>query len=779
MKHIAQKFSFSFLKTFTEEIFVSLLLLLTTQQLFAQVNEKFDDGNFVENPSWTGNLDRFDATSLSLQLKAPAEAGTSYLSTASAAILDASWQFSVTLQFNPSSSNFARFYLVSDQVDLTGPLNGYFVLIGGASDEVSLFKQTGTSTVKLIDGRDGILDLSIPSVTVLVTRDRAGNWDLKTNIDNPSGFTSEGQTLDAQFLTATHSGVWCRYTATRSDKFLFDDIIITGDHYLPPPPPTWKDVLITEIFADPSPRQDLPDYEFVEIFNASENIFNLKDWSMSDGSQKTKLPDVELQPRQYLILTSVAGIENFQSSGTTVGLSGFPSLNNTGDNVILKNNLGQTIDSLQYNVDWYHDETKKDGGWSLEIIDLHNICGEENNWTASDNETGGTPGKPNSVAAEKPDTSPPIVLSVIPVSDSILLVRFNERLEKIIPSVASFQLTPSLNVRQVKFADHTLRQIQIILDEKISPKSNYTFSVSEIFDCNGNEINPTTFNFALPEEASPGDIVINEVLFNPRPNGVDFVEIFNRSEKYINMKNWSLANVTDLQPSRISPIANEDFLMRPQDYLVLTANASVLESEYIKAIPTAIRSLTQMPSLPDDEGSIALLNSSNVILDQFNYSKEMHNTFIKDDEGVSLERISASSPSHSQNWASAAADEFATPGFRNSCSANPISSDVSSIRVEPEVFIPEFGEPSFTLIHYRFDQPGKIANVKIFDAQGHLVRDVANNSLLGTEGFFRWDGDLNNGSKARIGYYMVWFETFDSNGRVNTIRERLAIASRF
>ncbi len=157
----------------------------------------------------------------------------------------------------------------------------------------------------------------------------------------------------------------------------------------------------------------------------------------------------------------------------------------------------------------------------------------------------------------------------------------------------------------------------------------------------------------------------------------------------------------------------------------------------------------------------------------------MHNTFVKDDEGISLERISASSPSNAQNWASAAAEDFATPGYQNSCSTNPMSSNAKNIHLDPEVFIPEFGEPSFTLIHYKFEQPGKIANVKIFDAQGHLVREVANNSLLGTEGFFRWDGDLNNGTRARVGYYMVWFEVFDSNGSVNTIRERLAIASRF
>ncbi len=112
-------------------------------------------------------------------------------------------QCNVTLQFNPSSSNFARIYLVSDQADLSASLNGYYVLIGGLFDEVSLFKQTGTTSVKLIDGRDGVLDLSITAVRILVTRDRAGNWDLKTNIDNADAFASEGQAHDAQAFTAT------------------------------------------------------------------------------------------------------------------------------------------------------------------------------------------------------------------------------------------------------------------------------------------------------------------------------------------------------------------------------------------------------------------------------------------------------------------------------------------------------------------------------------------------------------------------------------------------
>jgi hypothetical protein len=59
----------------------------------------------------------------------------------------------------------------------------------------------------------------------------------------------------------------------------------------------------------------------------------------------------------------------------------------------LKTNTGQLVDSVNYNTDWYRDDDKLEGGWTLEMIDPNNICGEENNWSSSENPAGGTPVK--------------------------------------------------------------------------------------------------------------------------------------------------------------------------------------------------------------------------------------------------------------------------------------------------------------------------------------------------------------------------------------------------
>ena len=53
----------------------------------------------------------------------------------------------------------------------------------------------------------------------------------------------------------------------------------------------------------------------------------------------------------------------------------------------------------------------------------------------------------------------------------------------------------------------------------------------------GSQFSDNTAIFALPEQGLSKDIIINEVLFNPLNGGVDFVEIYNNSNKFIDLKN--------------------------------------------------------------------------------------------------------------------------------------------------------------------------------------------------------------------------------------------------
>jgi hypothetical protein len=37
---------------------------------------------------------------------------------------------------------------------------------------------------------------------------------------------------------------------------------------------------------------------------------------------------------------------------------------------------------------------------------------------------------------------------------------------------------------------------------------------------------------------------------------------------------------------------------------------------------------------------------------------------------------------------------------------------------------------------------------------------------------------MEDGTKARVGYYVVWVEVFSANGRIETFRERVVVAAK-
>ena len=439
------------------------------------------------------------------------------------------------------------------------------------------------------------------------------------------------------------------------------------------------------------------------------------------------------------------------------------------------------IDKVSYTDSWYQDEDKKQGGFTLELIDPANPCGESDNWIAAEAAAGGTPGTQNSVFENKPDLTGPKLISAIPQSETSVVVKFDEKLETTTPSINAFTITPGMNVSNVSFSDATLKSVTLTLTASLQSATLYSLELQNISDCNGNIIQPgfSSVEFALPEPADERDLIVNEILFNPRSTGTDFIEIYNNSEKYINLKDWKVANYISGSILNPEEITTEDLLLKPHTYMVFTEDRNVIMGEYTQAMEENIFVVEDLPSFNDDEGSVAIITPENEVIDFFSYTDEYHAVFLKDDEGVSLERISFSAVTNdAANWQSASSTAgFATPGYHNSIARGESLAD--KVKVDPEIFEPVSGQPAFTQIHYNFNSGGYVANVKILDAQGREIKQLVNNSTLGTTGFFRWDGDMNDGSKARTGYYIVWMEVFHANGKVDTFRKRVVVASRF
>ena len=88
--------------------FASILSLLLTLCLQAQVTENFTDGDFTDNPIWIGTEDLFTIEDGQLKLFYDTETISStqaFLSTRSEVDIEATWQMQATINTTTSSAN--------------------------------------------------------------------------------------------------------------------------------------------------------------------------------------------------------------------------------------------------------------------------------------------------------------------------------------------------------------------------------------------------------------------------------------------------------------------------------------------------------------------------------------------------------------------------------------------------------------------------------------------------------------------------------------------------
>ncbi|MEM1407873.1 MAG: lamin tail domain-containing protein, partial [Bacteroidota bacterium] len=334
-----------------------------------------------------------------------------------------------------------------------------------------------------------------------------------------------------------------------------------------------RDVIISEFLADPDPPNDLPSGEFVEIFNRSNKVFNLNGWQLSDLSSSSMLGEAYIFPNEYFIICSEEYFSAYSAFGKTIQLERLPTLNNGEDVLILHDEFGKVSDSIQYDLSWYRSSVKQEGGWSLEIIDPYNDCAQVANWEASEDFRGGTPGSENSVFAEKPDLTGPLIVSVLALSADTINILFNEILDESSIVQADYLITPEVGVDSVIIVND-LKELRIVLSNPLQSGISYNISLSAVRDCPGNRIIPNETSFALIEEADIGDVILNEILFDPYPNGADFIEVYNTSAKYINLKEWFFGNVdshgADFIPLDLSMITSDNLVLPPKSYLAFT-----------------------------------------------------------------------------------------------------------------------------------------------------------------------------------------------------------------
>ena len=352
----------------------------------------------------------------------------------------------------------------------------------------------------------------------------------------------------------------------------------------------------------------------------------------------------------------------------------------------------------------------------------------------------------------------------------------------------------TLNIANFRLTDENLINIPITSIQPVAGNdkavdvgfgkvqgTEFYLSVSGVETMSGNQMKPEMINFFWSFPPVPGSVLINEILFNPFPGGVDFVELVNVSEQTIPVHRLKLASRNDtLAMKQIYAISTIKRYLKPGQFLVCTKDSSILASQYFTNNTESFCVMKTLPSFPDDAGTVVLLNDSLEVLDEFSYSSKMHSQFLANEDGVSLERISLTKSTQDRsNWSSAAASVgFATPGLLNSQTQTEAEIQ-DEIVPDPKVFSPNGdGYNDDLSIKYNFSKPGYIGNVRIFDVAGRQVRFLVKNQSIAQEGSWLWDGKSDSGQKQSIGVYIILVEIFDQEGYTKSFKNTCTITDR-
>ncbi|MBI9055283.1 MAG: lamin tail domain-containing protein [Bacteroidales bacterium] len=546
------------------------------------------------------------------------------------------------------------------------------------------------------------------------------------------------------------------------------------------------DIVINEIFADPEPSIELPEFEYIEIYNASEFEIDLSNWKLLIGELEETLPFEKINANEYIIICDEDAESALEVFGKVISVSSLPAIPNTEGNIVLRDKSEQIISRVSYNNSWYQDEYKSEGGWSLEQIDPMNPCGGENNWIASESNLGGTPGQINSVNANNPDLDSPELKRITVIDSVSIQLYFSESIDSLSAMNSNIYnvdagIGDPISIDLIG-TDYT--SLILGFENEFAKNTIFTLEITNgIFDCSGNEINNNTAQFAIPADVKKNNLVINEVLFNPLTDGFDFVEIYNKSENTIDLKDVFISSY-DYDAGEyktVQQISTEGFLIFPKEYVVVTENPEIVQEHYYTNNEKGFLKIADLPSFSDDAGRVILFDKIQTIIDDFEYNEDMQYPLLATNEGVSLERINFDRPTNDKtNWHSASEiSGFATPAYENSQFLE--SENIKElIQIEPEVFSPDNdGFEDFANINFLLEEPGYVVNIKIFDSKGRLVRYLSNNQLLGINGVISWDGLDEKNQKAPVGIYAVFIELFDIKGNVKQYKETVVVAAKY
>jgi hypothetical protein len=438
-----------------------------------------------------------------------------------------------------------------------------------------------------------------------------------------------------------------------------------------------NDIVINEIMFAPNS----PEPEWIEIFNRSNKVIDFKNYKIADNSDTVTVinkPTI-LNPGEYFIIASDTTLNKYYNVLSPFISAAIPSLNNSGDKIIILDSLNRTIDSLHYFASWGGSTGK-----SLERIDVEHFSTDSSNWQTSQSKYKATPGYINSISLKSfdiqvtnivfnpslPFFADSVVISAKVKNKGMNAASFNLKLweDTNLDSLPNI-LISSLDGINLLPGDSTNVQFSFTLNNLQSEKG--LLAVADFIQ--DQDTSNNYFYKKITPGYPPNTILINEILYSPINGEPEWIEIFNNSNDSINLKNWS---VTDVLTTPVTAKINDEFYLKEKSFLVLAKDTTL--QFYHRLVPSKVIKIN-LPVLNNDVDGVVLKDNRGVTIDSVKFSSELGGT-----GGKSLERISLAVPSNLfGNWGSSTDIELSTPGRINSITPKQFDLSIAEISFNP------------------------------------------------------------------------------------------------
>jgi hypothetical protein len=438
--------------------------------------------------------------------------------------------------------------------------------------------------------------------------------------------------------------------------------------------------------------------------------------------------------------------------------------------------------AIEYSDCWYKNDLKKNGGWSLEMIDMHLPCMGIDNWQASTDNRGGTPGTRNGSTRMLTNTRAPKLVHVFPQDSLHLACVFDQSLDSLANALPLlFDVNNGIGQpSSISIKPPFFREIILAIRSPLERGKLYQVNCKGISNCSGKVDIVQSGITGLPDRLRQGEIIINEFMTDPVPGASDYVELYNSSSSPVDLDDCFLANRNDAgEISNTVSIQTGHRLLLPGGYAAFTEDtAAIIRNYNIKNNIEAIDNLFQvndLPSYPDDKGNIILTDQQGSLVDEVPYLDDWHHPLLINTEGVSLEKISAGMvPASPSSWHSAASlSNYGTPGYRNS-QAGIDGGQGREVSVSPSTISPNNdGHNDYLTVSFHLDKPGTIMFLQVYTLGGTMVRRPDQLQLNGREGSFTWEGFGSGVKRLPAGIYIICVNWQDLAG--HTFRKKFPV----